>query len=505
MAKLIIGILITGLAAVCSLNAAEEVHYVNSRKIDLPCSILSGPSGIKSIEIWITSDNGATWTKKAVRTPKEGHLSCWVEQDGRYGFRTCVLGNNNLRETAPVKGDRPDLVFVVDTQEPDISIVSPEQGAVLEPGESAAVVWTISDPHLEKDSCMLSFSGDGGRTWKSRIPIKEKGRKVFTGGSAMPSAVFRVTAADRARNRADSVIAFSVKQKESRAVQPAEDDDQKTTPETDIVKVGIQKDDGEKDADEGSSRTITIITDGQLQEYHITPADGDGREFTSINSEAVQPLTEEATEIVIIEGKKKEPGDTEAEKHGPDVDTTETEVKESVKEPEARKPVQVTEALDGKAVQLCRRAVEYEVFDDFKMARKLYLMALKREPKYYRARKGLADLYFRNEYFKYALKHFKVLRTIDPENTDFMVCYAFCLYKIGNIMQAEKELKKVLHVDPDNVDSMWYLSKIYRESGKINDAVYLWIRIKNAGLRNNKWYDFADSYLNIYSSRIGHS
>ena len=170
---------------------------------------------------------------------------------------------------------------------------------------------------------------------------------------------------------------------------------------------------------------------------------------------------------------------------------------------QVRKPVQETEALDGRAVRMCRKAVDYEVFDNFKMARRLYLAALKREPKYYRARKGLADLYFRNGYYKQALKHFRVLTTVDPENTDIIIYFGFCLYKSGNPVKAERELKKVLHLDPGNVDCMWYLSKIYKESKKIDDAVYLWVKIKNMGPRNNKWYDFADSYLNIYSSRIG--
>ena len=275
--------------------------------------------------------------------------------------------------------------------------------------------------------------------------------------------------------------------------------------------------DKEKKEDEKKEKgqTITIITDGQPQEYYITPIDAQEAGFTP-EVRQTETYIEDDTSIVIIEGKEIRPATTEEVKEKPvsisKVDDSDTGEEigepEEIKKPEPvkiRKPVQPTEALDGQAVQFCRKAVDYEVFENFEMARKYYLMALKKEPKYYRARKGIADLYFRNSHFKYALKHFGVLATIDPENTDIRVFYGFCLYKTGSPAKAEQELKKVLHMEPGNVDCMWYLSKIYKESKKIDDAVYLWIKLKNIGPANNRWYDFADNYLNIYGSRIGPS
>jgi len=476
------------LAAVLSARAGEEIVYTNSRNIRLPCSIVCGPSGVKSVEIWVTEDGGKTWRKKAVRTLEEGTLSCWLKKDGRYGFRTVVTARNNRREPEPGSGEAPELEFVVDTVPPAIEFSCDKDAPVLAPGESTVLRWRISDAHLAPESCRMRFSIDGGRTWRAESKVSPAGRKVFTASAAVKTAVFQVAAADRAGNTAVRVIAFSIRSRpeEGKGVPPK------------------GKETGEEEkpgsSSSGKGRKITVIVDGQPREYYL-PSDEPPAE------EIVSPVPSgEETEIVIIDekagkGTKSSSPRPRGPGEGKAVPAEEKKPKAASPRPPApRVPV---DALDGKAVQYCRKAVDYEVFDDFARARTYYLAALKREPKYYRARRGLADLYFRHGYYRYALKHFKKLLLMDPENTDIMVYYGFCLYKAGSGKEAEKELKKVLAADPDNVDCLWYLSKIYKESKRIDEAVELWVRIKNLGPARNKWYDFADNYLTIYASFPG--
>jgi Tfp pilus assembly protein PilF len=142
------------------------------------------------------------------------------------------------------------------------------------------------------------------------------------------------------------------------------------------------------------------------------------------------------------------------------------------------------------------------VFGDYSNAEKYYRASLKREPKYYRARKGLAELYLRFEKYSRARREFDALLKINPDSAAVRVKYALSVFRGGNIQEGEKEFKKVLLMTPGNLDAMWYLSKLYKDSGKLKDAMIMWLEIKKKGPENNKWYDFARNYIAIYQSKL---
>ncbi len=500
------------LAGICSLPGAEDVYYTSKKQFRLPCTVIAGPGGLKEIEIWVTGNGGGKWTKGAVRKTGQAGLVFAVKTDGTYGFRTVAVGKNELKEKEPESGDAPDLVYIVDTQKPSVEILSSKPSHVLDPGEPVRLQWVAADENIDKGTCIVSYSLDGGETWKTMAQGELKGIRTFNEPAVINHILFRVYAADKAGNEQTSIQAFflgtpvpGVQSSKPIPPDPSEATEITFTEEDSPEgKTGMKPVKSEPEKPAETEKPVTVTADEAVTEQAVTLVDSDGgftNKVITIERTAVPDVSSEPSDPDVREENiiflDRDPEPVKLNKPVP--------VKKEEKPAEITKPsaaVRVEDAVDGKAVRDCDYAIEKEVFGDYSGAQNYYLRSLKREPKYYRARKGLAELYLRYEKYPQARREFESLLKINPDSRELRVSYALCLFKSGAILQAEKEFKKVLLMDPGNIDSMWYLSKLYKDNGKLKDAFYMWVQIRKRGPENNKWYAFAKNYISIYQSKV---
>jgi hypothetical protein len=178
-----------GTAAGLPLGVRPQM--VNSKHFQLDYDVESvGPWGVRRVELWGTSDGGATWTHYGVDTDNQSPLTATVEGEGTYGFRILVQSGSGLVESPPQAGEAPEMWIGVDLTPPACRITEVEQGS----GERAGQVlihWQADDASLAERPVSLAFSQRQGGPW---LPIaaglRNTGRYVWQLDSRVPDQLY---------------------------------------------------------------------------------------------------------------------------------------------------------------------------------------------------------------------------------------------------------------------------------------------------------------------------
>src|SRR5262249_34046683 len=99
------------------------LQYVNNPEVTVDYELNRvGPSGIGSVELWWTQDNGESWKlyaydDKIVGATENGRHQRTVELPGEgvYGLTLVVKSKAGLGRSAPHSGDVPEMLLEVDT------------------------------------------------------------------------------------------------------------------------------------------------------------------------------------------------------------------------------------------------------------------------------------------------------------------------------------------------------------------------------------------------------
>src|SRR5262249_54940228 len=106
------------------------LQYVNINEITLEYELTKvGPSGIGSIELWWTQNDGQTWDRYAVDDTVKPNMPSGRHErrlelpgDGVYGFALVIKSRAGIGKPAPKAGDVPELRVEVDTKAPEINL-----------------------------------------------------------------------------------------------------------------------------------------------------------------------------------------------------------------------------------------------------------------------------------------------------------------------------------------------------------------------------------------------
>lgn len=127
-----------------------------------------GGSGLASIELWITADNGENWKKYSNDKDLVSPVKFINKENlGEVGFilkATDKVGNTS---TPIIPGTKPDISLVFDVKGPEINILSLADGRrFIKGGSTISIKWEAIDPNLEKNSVEIAWSADGGQSWE---------------------------------------------------------------------------------------------------------------------------------------------------------------------------------------------------------------------------------------------------------------------------------------------------------------------------------------------------
>jgi hypothetical protein len=160
-----------------------------------------GPSGVGTVELFITQDNGATWYRYGADDDNQSPIQVEVPREGTYGFALGVRSGAGLASEPPQNGDRPAIVVTVDLTAPRLEVLPLEQGRGKN-SNKLLISWKCTDDNLPEKPVSLCYSPSGQSPWLPISgPIENTGSYAWDADSGTnPRIYLRIEARDLAGN-----------------------------------------------------------------------------------------------------------------------------------------------------------------------------------------------------------------------------------------------------------------------------------------------------------------
>lgn len=189
------------------------IQYVNMNEIMLEYELTKvGPSGIGSIELWWTQNDGQGWERYAVDDTARPNMpsgryqrTIELQGDGVYGFALVIKSRAGLGKPPPKSGDVPEMRIEVDTTPPVVGLFAP-QADPQRPGH-LLLQWTAKDTNLTAAPITLEWCERQGGNWQPIAAAQPNtGRYSWQLPDGLPYQVFlRLRARDAAGNEGIAV------------------------------------------------------------------------------------------------------------------------------------------------------------------------------------------------------------------------------------------------------------------------------------------------------------
>ena len=179
----------------------RNTQLINSTQISLDYEVPKvGPSGIKSVKLYMSRDDGRSWEELADHKAAQGPISANLPGEGVYGFRLVVESGAGLSRGAPLPGDAPELRIEVDQTPPYLELYAPAPDPNTR--DTLILRWNATDKNLAPSPITLEYSTSKEGPW---VPIAQNipnsGTYPWKLNQRLPYRVFvRVTARDLAGN-----------------------------------------------------------------------------------------------------------------------------------------------------------------------------------------------------------------------------------------------------------------------------------------------------------------
>jgi hypothetical protein len=155
---------------------------VNNNRVTLDYEVAKfGPSGVGSVELYVTRDEGRNWQPiggeqniaapapselQAPATTMRRSLTVELPEDGVYGFYLIVKSGAGLGKPPPQPGTPPQMRVQVDRTPPEAKLYAPEPAA----GRRDALVlrWVATDQNLTANPITLQWADrPGPANWQT--------------------------------------------------------------------------------------------------------------------------------------------------------------------------------------------------------------------------------------------------------------------------------------------------------------------------------------------------
>ncbi|MBP3960539.1 hypothetical protein J8F10_35390 [Gemmata sp. G18] len=170
------------------LTRAQAINYP---KFDLGFDLEQrGPSGISRVDLWVTRDDGRSWSKWSQHDGKGGAVRVSLDAkenpqiEGTYGFRLVPVSGAGLSEREPAAGDAPDMRVVLDVTPPQLELFAP----VSDPNalDTLIIQWKASDRNFGDDPITLEWSDSATGPWK---PVAATGNEPVVRATGMDAPI----------------------------------------------------------------------------------------------------------------------------------------------------------------------------------------------------------------------------------------------------------------------------------------------------------------------------
>ncbi|MCS7045104.1 MAG: hypothetical protein NZO58_01980, partial [Gemmataceae bacterium] len=192
------------------------LRYVNHPEVMVEYELSRvGPSGVGSVDLWWTKNDGQTWELYAVDPEsKSGSVRNGVHKrlvylqdgDGTYGFALVVKSRAGLGKAPPRPGDPPDIRIELDTSAPEAKLYEPQPDP--QKANTLLLKWTAVDNNLSPTPITLEWSARREGPWTpiTPSPLPNTGRHSWTLPENLPVQVYlRLRVRDLAGNESVAV------------------------------------------------------------------------------------------------------------------------------------------------------------------------------------------------------------------------------------------------------------------------------------------------------------
>jgi len=198
----------------CVHTGRDGVVMVNHRRVKMACEVgKCGPSGISSVELYMTRDDGLTWKRMECEFTSDTQngevdpgvlrrqVSVNLPEDGSYGFYLIAKSGAGLSEPAPRSGDTQHVRVKIDTQLPLADLYKPEEDPVHK--DALLLRWKASDENLTATPISLQWAERSSGPWNSIGPEQMPNTGSYswiTPTNIPPQVYLRLTVRDTAGN-----------------------------------------------------------------------------------------------------------------------------------------------------------------------------------------------------------------------------------------------------------------------------------------------------------------
>ena len=182
----------------------DNRRIVSSRRFQVGYAIDDvGPSGIGSVELFITQDQGRKWYRYGEDPDRRSPFDVEVPQDGEYGFAIRVRSGVGLTNDPPLPGEPPSIVVAVDQTPPTVELLSAHQGQGAN-SNRVQLRWRIADEHIASKPVSVYYAPSKSGPWETVTGwTDDKGGFEWTVNPGAPAQFYvRVVARDVAGNTA---------------------------------------------------------------------------------------------------------------------------------------------------------------------------------------------------------------------------------------------------------------------------------------------------------------
>lgn len=195
------------------------LQIVNKKQIKLGFDVAKfGPSGLGSVDVYVTTDEGASWEKSAGEVsvslpvsaeikgpaPVRGMVTVQLPREGlAYGFFLVVKSRAGLGRPAPQSGDVPQVRVEVDTTQPSAELYTPQPDPARR--DSLVLAWKAEDRNLAANPVSLEWSANPNGPWDfiGEPQLPNTGRYTWVVPDRTPPKVYlKLTVRDTAGNAA---------------------------------------------------------------------------------------------------------------------------------------------------------------------------------------------------------------------------------------------------------------------------------------------------------------
>ena len=202
--------------AVAYQKQIPPAKHVNIKEVDLEYELTRmGPSGIGSVDLWWTLDDGQTWekapnpeVKDLVKEGLQQHYQRTVallEGDRVYGFSLVVKSRAGLGKAPPKAGDIPEVRIELDTTPPVAKLFSPRQDPAKK--DNLILSWQATDKNLADKPITVEWAERPDGNWQTiAADIVDSGQYSWRPAPGMPVQVYlRLRVRDLAGNEGVAV------------------------------------------------------------------------------------------------------------------------------------------------------------------------------------------------------------------------------------------------------------------------------------------------------------